>query len=219
MVVERACQRLEWDLAAQHCVVQGFGNVGGIAASELHSKGAACRCRLRHLGRGARGSGSPHPRPARLRRGARIAPGLRHRRRADHERGAARAAVRHPRAGGAGGPGARRQRAEPPLQARRGRSERPDIGRRRSHSRRARDPGAPETSPRTPGVDVDFERRRSPPLLYRDEIRRRLADKMSDAFDRVWNVSQVRGISLRDAALVAAIREVSAALEARGVYP
>src|SRR4029079_16213811 len=40
MVVERACQRLEWDLAAQHCVVQGFGNVGGIAASELHSKGA-----------------------------------------------------------------------------------------------------------------------------------------------------------------------------------
>ena len=53
----------------------------------------------------------------------------------------------------------------------------------------------------------------------RDEIRRRLADKMSDAFDRVWNVSQERGISLRDAALVAAIREVSAALEARGVYP
>ena len=53
----------------------------------------------------------------------------------------------------------------------------------------------------------------------RDEIRRRLADKMSDAFDRVWDVSAGAGISLRDAALVAAIREVSAALEARGVYP
>jgi glutamate dehydrogenase (NAD(P)+) len=53
----------------------------------------------------------------------------------------------------------------------------------------------------------------------RDEIRRRLADKLSDAFDRVWNVSQERGISLRDAALVAAIREVSGALEARGLYP
>ena len=53
----------------------------------------------------------------------------------------------------------------------------------------------------------------------RDEIRRRLADKLSDAFDRVWGVSQERGISLRDAALVAAIREVSGALEARGVYP
>ena len=53
----------------------------------------------------------------------------------------------------------------------------------------------------------------------RDEIRRRLADKMSDAFDRVWNVSEERGISLRDAALVAALHEVAAALEARGIYP
>ena len=41
---------------------------------------------------------------------------------------------------------------------------------------------------------------------------------MSDAFDRVWDVSQERGISLRDAALVAAIREVSGrARGARGL--
>jgi glutamate dehydrogenase (NAD(P)+) len=53
----------------------------------------------------------------------------------------------------------------------------------------------------------------------RDEIRRRLADKMADAFDRVWDVAHDRGIALRDAALVAAIREVAAALEARGIYP
>ena len=53
----------------------------------------------------------------------------------------------------------------------------------------------------------------------RDEIRRRLADKMADAFDRVWDVAHERGIALRDAALVAAIREVSAALSARGIYP
>jgi glutamate dehydrogenase (NAD(P)+) len=53
----------------------------------------------------------------------------------------------------------------------------------------------------------------------RDEIRRRLADKLADAFDRVWDVSRDRGISLRDAALVAAIREVAGALEARGIYP
>src|SRR5439155_21881481 len=53
----------------------------------------------------------------------------------------------------------------------------------------------------------------------RDEIRRRLADKLSDAFDRVWTVAHERGISLRDAALAAAIREVSAALEARGNHP
>ena len=40
MVIERACERLGWDLAEQRCVVQGFGNVGGIAAQELVSKGA-----------------------------------------------------------------------------------------------------------------------------------------------------------------------------------
>src|SRR4029079_16772933 len=41
MVIERACQRLGWNLAEQRCVVQGFGNVGGIAAQELVSKGAS----------------------------------------------------------------------------------------------------------------------------------------------------------------------------------
>src|SRR5207248_543182 len=40
MVVERACQRLGRRLGEQRCVVQGFGNVGGIAAHELHAKGA-----------------------------------------------------------------------------------------------------------------------------------------------------------------------------------
>src|SRR6478672_10563524 len=40
MVIERACQRLGWNIAAQRCAVQGFGNVGGIAATELHDKGA-----------------------------------------------------------------------------------------------------------------------------------------------------------------------------------
>src|SRR5262245_5205054 len=40
MVVERACQRLGWRLGEQRCVVQGFGNVGGIAAQELVARGA-----------------------------------------------------------------------------------------------------------------------------------------------------------------------------------
>jgi len=40
MVVERCCAKLEIPLAGQRCVVQGFGNVGGIAAGELHEKGA-----------------------------------------------------------------------------------------------------------------------------------------------------------------------------------
>ena len=53
----------------------------------------------------------------------------------------------------------------------------------------------------------------------RGEIRRRLAEKLGDAFDRVWALSEADGVSLRNAALVAGIRDVAAALEARGIYP
>src|SRR5881396_1647629 len=41
MVIARACERLGRVLAEQRCVVQGFGNVGGIAAQELVDRGAA----------------------------------------------------------------------------------------------------------------------------------------------------------------------------------
>jgi len=40
MVIERACEKLGWNLAEQRCALQGFGNVGGIAAAELQSHGA-----------------------------------------------------------------------------------------------------------------------------------------------------------------------------------
>jgi glutamate dehydrogenase (NAD(P)+) len=53
----------------------------------------------------------------------------------------------------------------------------------------------------------------------RDEIRAKLAEKLSDAFDRVWELSEETEVSLRTAALVSGIREVSAALEARGIFP
>jgi glutamate dehydrogenase (NAD(P)+) len=53
----------------------------------------------------------------------------------------------------------------------------------------------------------------------RDEIRDKLAAKLNDAFDRVWEISTERSITLRTAALVAGIREVAAALDARGLYP
>ena len=52
----------------------------------------------------------------------------------------------------------------------------------------------------------------------RDEIRAKLAEKLNDAFDRVWEISSERGLPLRTAALVAGIRDVGAALEARGLY-
>ncbi len=53
----------------------------------------------------------------------------------------------------------------------------------------------------------------------RDEIRAKLADKLSEAFDRVWELADQQRLSLRSAALVVAIREVAAALDARGIYP
>src|SRR5262249_41652964 len=48
----------------------------------------------------------------------------------------------------------------------------------------------------------------------RDDIRRRLEDKMGDAFDRVWELAQTRDLTLRQAALATAIHEVADALNA-----
>ena len=53
----------------------------------------------------------------------------------------------------------------------------------------------------------------------REEIRAKLADKLNDAFDRVWELAHQQQLSLRSAALVVAIREVAGALETRGIYP
>ena len=53
----------------------------------------------------------------------------------------------------------------------------------------------------------------------RDEIRARLAEKLNDAFDRVWALAAEKEIPLRSAALVAAVREVAGALVARGIFP
>jgi glutamate dehydrogenase (NAD(P)+) len=51
------------------------------------------------------------------------------------------------------------------------------------------------------------------------EIRKRLTKLMSDAVERVWSLSETEALSLRRAALVASVREVTSALAARGVYP
>jgi glutamate dehydrogenase (NAD(P)+) len=53
----------------------------------------------------------------------------------------------------------------------------------------------------------------------RREIRAKLADQLGDAFERVWTLSEQKGLSLRSAALVAGIREVAGALGSRGIYP
>ena len=52
-----------------------------------------------------------------------------------------------------------------------------------------------------------------------DEIRGRLGDLMRTALARVWTLAEEERLSLRRAALVTSIREVAAALDARGIYP
>jgi glutamate dehydrogenase (NAD(P)+) len=222
MVIERACSRLDWNLADQRCVVQGFGNVGGIAATELHDKGAQVVAVSDISG----GVFSEH--------GLDI-PALHayvdeHGSLAGLESGVERItnetllelpcdilvlAAREDQVTGANAQNVRcRLLAE-------GANGPTSIEADRILAVRGI-PVLPDILTNAGGVTVSyFEWVQDLGRLFwdRDEIRRKLADKLSDAFDRVWEVALERGISLRDAALVVAIREVSGALEARGIYP
>ncbi len=222
MVVERACQRLDWDMAKQRCVVQGFGNVGGIAATELRDLGATVIAVSDISGGVFAPDGLDIPTlHAYVAENGSLEGYTKDVERITNETllelecdilvlAAREDQVTEANAGslrcklvaeGANGPTSNEGDR---ILAERGIPVLPDI------------------LTNAGGVTVSyFEWVQDLGRLFwdRDEIRRRLADKMADAFDRVWSVSHERGISLRDAALVAAIREVSAALEARGVYP
>jgi glutamate dehydrogenase (NAD(P)+) len=213
MVTERACGRLGWNLAEQSCVVQGFGNVGGIAAQELVAKGAT--------------GGVYSPTGLDL---VALRAWI-----ADHGTLEAYPDVRHvsnsellelpcdvlvlaaledqvtaenaPRLDtklvveGANGPTSIEADA---ILAERGILVLPDV------------------LTNAGGVTVSyFEWVQDLGRLFwtRDEIRARLADKLGDAFDRVWQLSDEKGVSLRQAALIAGINEVAGALKARGIYP
>jgi glutamate dehydrogenase (NAD(P)+) len=221
MVTERACRRLGWNLAEQSCVVQGFGNVGGIAAQELIAKGATVVAVSDISG----GVYAPDGLDLVALR-AWIA---------DHGTLEGYPDVQHvsnlellelpcdilvlaaledqitaqnaPRLDtklvveGANGPTSIEADA---ILAERGILVLPDV------------------LTNAGGVTVSyFEWVQDLGRLFwtRDEIRARLADKLGDAFDRVWQLAEDKGISLRQAALVAGINEVAGALKARGIYP
>jgi glutamate dehydrogenase (NAD(P)+) len=221
MVVERAFQRRRESLTGQRCVVQGFGNVGGIAATELQDRGAIVIAvsdvsgglhaenglDVHALSRYAIEHGSLEGNEA----GARISNEDLLELPCDVLVLAARedqiTAQNAPRlqarmiAEGANGPTSLEADA---ILTERGIPVLPDI------------------LTNAGGVTVSyFEWVQDLGRLFwtRDEIRARLADKLTDAFDRVFDLAQERGASLRTAALVCGIREVSAALEARGLYP
>jgi glutamate dehydrogenase (NAD(P)+) len=222
MVIERACDRLGWDLAAQRCVVQGFGNVGGIAASELFERGASV------VGVSDISGGVYAPDGLDI-------PAL-HAYVDEHgsleglvtgvtritndellelECDILAVAAREDQITGANAGNLRCR-----LVAEGANGPTTIDGDRILEARGIL--VLPDILTNAGGVTVSyFEWVQDLGRLFwdRDEIRRRLSDKMADAFDRVWDVAHERGITLRDAALVAAIREVSAALEARGIYP
>ena len=221
MVVARACERLGWRLDELRCVVQGFGNVGGIAALELHERGARVTA-VSDVSGGMGDEGGldvpalheymrEHGSLAGCDAGVRLSNEellefecdvlvLAAREDQITAGNAARVQARMI-AEGANGPttleadGILAERGIPIL---------------------------PDVLTNAGGVTVSyFEWVQDLGRLFwtRDEIRAKLADKLSDAFDRVWNLAEEREISLRTAALVSGIRHVAAALEARGIFP
>jgi len=222
MVVESACQRLGWDLAAQRCVVQGFGNVGGIAATELHDKGATVTAVSDISGGVYAPNGLDIPtlhayvdEHGSLEGYTTGVERITNEQLLETECDVLVLAAREDQVNAANAGNLRcRLLAE-------GANGPTSVEGDRILAERGI-PVLPDILTNAGGVTVSyFEWVQDLGRLFwdRDEIRRRLADKMSDAFDRVWDVSHEQSITLRDAALVAAIREVAAALEARGIYP
>jgi glutamate dehydrogenase (NAD(P)+) len=221
MVIERACERLGFELRGLRCAVQGFGKVGGIAAAELVERGATVIGVADYSGgifaEGGIDLGELHAWAAEnsgvagfpssqavsnaelleLPCDVLVLAALEDQLTADN---APRVQARLV-AEGANGP---TSVEADEVFADRGILVLPDI------------------LTNAGGVTVSyFEWVQDLGRLFwgRDEIRSRLADKMQDAFDRVWDLAEERGLSLRTAALVAGIREVAGALDARGLYP
>lgn len=221
MVAEQAARRAGYELAGRSCVVQGFGNVGGVAASELHERGA-------HVVAVSDVSGGVYSEPgldipalhAYVAEHGSLA-GYEHCLRISNEQllelkcDILILAAREDQLTSAN---ADRVQASMVVEGANGPTtiEADEILGERGI------PVVPDILTNAGGVTVSyFEWVQDLGRLFwdRDEIRRKLADKMGDALDRVYSVAEDKGITLRQAAMVAAIREVAAALEARGIYP
>jgi glutamate dehydrogenase (NAD(P)+) len=221
MVIARACARLGWPLAGLRCAVQGFGNVGSIAASELAVRGATVIAVSDVSGGVYAESGldipslqeyaALHGSLAGALPDARITNEelleldcdvlvLAAREDQVHADNATRLRARMV-AEGANGPTSLEADA---ILAERGIPVLPDI------------------LTNAGGVTVSyFEWVQDLGRLFwtRDEIRAKLDAKLSDAFDRVWGIAESQETTLRTAALVSGVRDIAAALDARGIFP
>ena len=221
MVIERACGKLGRELAGQRCVVQGFGNVGGVAATELHQHGARVIA-VSDVSGGLldeRGLDVPslhehvaqHGSLADWQGGERIT-------NAELLELPCDVLVLAAREDQITAENASRVQAAIVVEGANG----PTSNEADAILASRGIPVLPDVLTNAGGVTVSyFEWVQDLGRLFwgRDEIRARLAEKLTDAFERVWALSTEKSISLRDAALVAAIREVAAALAARGLYP
>jgi glutamate dehydrogenase (NAD(P)+) len=221
MVVAQACRRLGWSLEGQRCVVQGFGNVGGVAALELDEHGAIV-VGVSDLSGGVHDPGGLDV--AVLRRYA-------------EEHGSLEGYAEADRV-------TNEELLELPcdvlvLAAREDQVTGDNAGRIQARlvAEGANGPTSleadviladrgivvlPDVLTNAGGVTVSyFEWVQDLGRLFWDraEIRAKLADQLADAFDRVWLLAEQQGLSLRSSALVAGIREVAGALTARGIYP
>ena len=220
MVIARACERLGWRLDEQRCVVQGFGNVGGVAAAELHERGAAVVA-VSDLSGGVHDPNGLEI--AELRQYAEQHGSL---------------------AGYEGTRVTNEELLELPcdilvLAAREDQLTGENAGRIRAKlvAEGANGPTSleadailgergvpvlPDVLTNAGGVTVSyFEWVQDLGRLFwsRAETRAKLAEKLNDAFDRVWKLADEQGVTLRSAALIGGIREVAGALTARGIYP
>ena len=220
MVTERACQRLGWPFAEQRFVVQGFGNVGGVAAREIAARGGNVLAvsdisggihdenglDLDHVTAWVAEHGSLAVYPAEHVSNAQlleipcdilVLAALEDQITSEN---AGRIDDEADRRGGErahlvrGGRDPRRPRDHRPSRC--------AHERWRCHRLLLRVGAGPR-----------------PPLLDRDEIRARLADKLNDAFDRVWELSDATG---SDAAKRGARRRDQRGCRragSRGIYP
>jgi glutamate dehydrogenase (NAD(P)+) len=210
-----------WPLAEQRCVVQGFGNVGSIAALELHALGAAVLAVSDVSGGRYSPNGLDVPALADYAReqgsleGCDAGEQLTNEELLELECDILVLAAREDQITAENAP---RIRARMIAEGANGPTslDADEILWERGI------PILPDVLTNAGGVTVSyFEWVQDLGRLFwtRDEIRAKLAAKLSDAFDRVWDLAEERKVPLRTSALVAGIRQVSDALEARGIFP
>ena len=221
MVVARACDRLGWTLADQHCVVQGFGNVGGVAAAELHTLGATVIA-VSDVSGGLRSSAGldvpalhAYVREHGSLEGCDLGDRLTNDELLELDCDILVLAAREDQITATNAP---RVRARMIAEGANG----PTSLEADAVLWDSGIPVLPDVLTNAGGVTVSyFEWVQDLGRLFwtRDEIRAKLAEKLSNAFDRVWDLAEDRKVPLRTGALVAGIREVSDALQARGIFP